>query len=81
MTYIKRLLTEWSSCRIIRGIAGLSFIIYGIQVFAWPVILFGLAWLAAGFFSLQCCSSNSCYANRNGRSLPVEKNIDFEEIK
>jgi len=81
MTYIKRMLTEWNSCRIVRSIAGFSFIVYGIGVYAWPVILFGSAWLAAGFFSLQCCSSNSCYTPENGRSLTVDKPVDFEEIK
>jgi hypothetical protein len=81
MTYGKRLLTEWNSCRIVRSVAGLSFIIYGIQLHEWPVMLFGFAWLAAGLFSLRCCAGGSCYTTGNSRSLPGSKPIDFEEIK
>jgi len=81
MSYAKRLLTEWNSCRVVRSIAGVSFIIYGIQLWQWPVIVFGLAWLAAGLFSLQCCGSNGCNTSANNRSLPVDKSIGFEEIK
>jgi len=43
MTYFKRLLTEWSSCRVVRSIAGLYLTLYGIKLQQWPVIGFGLA--------------------------------------
>jgi hypothetical protein len=81
MIYLKRLLTEWNSCRVVRSIAGLSLITYGIQLHEWPVIIFGLAWLAAGLFSLQCCTANSCYTPENNRSLSADKPVDFEQIK
>jgi len=47
----------------------------------WPVMAFGMAWLTAGLFSLQCCTSGSCYTGKNGRSLTTDKPVDFEEIK
>ena len=81
MTYGKRLLTEWNSCRIVRSVAGISFFIYGIQLHEWPVIFFGLAWLEAGLFSSGCCAGSSWYNPANSRSLPGIKSIDFEEIK
>lgn len=81
MTYFKRVLVEWNSCRIVRSLAGLSFIVYGFQLRQWPVIVFGLAWLAAGLFSFQCCTEGNCYTSSNNRSLTAEKEVDFEEIK
>ena len=80
MTYFKRLLTEWSSCRVVRSIAGLYLTIYGLKLQQWPVVGFGMAWLAAGLFSLQCCNTNSCYTPRNKRSSPEDKPTDFDEI-
>ena len=65
---------------MVRSIAGLYLTLYGVKLQQWPVIGFGLAWLAAGLFSLQCCGSNSCYPPENKRSSPEDKPIDFEEI-
>jgi hypothetical protein len=81
MTYWKRFIIDWNACRIIRSIAGVSFIVYGIQVREWAVTIFGMLWLAAGLFSMQCCAGGYCNASINNRTLLSEKETDFEEIK
>jgi hypothetical protein len=80
MSYWKLFISNWNVCRIVRIVAGISFLLYGIQLNEIPVILFGGAWLAAGLFSMQCCSTSVC-------STPY-KQVDhtkeatsFEEIK
>ncbi len=81
MTYWKRFMIDWNACRIIRSVAGVSFIIYGIRVHEWAVIIFGMLWLVAGLFSMQCCASGACNTSLNSRTLQGDREVDFEEIK
>jgi hypothetical protein len=81
MNYWKRILIEWNPCRIVRILAGLPMMIYGISISQLPVILFGAAWLAAGIFSLQCCGGAACTMPRQ-RTLKNEWEApEFSEIK
>ena len=80
MTYWKMFLTNWNVCRIVRLLAGASFMVYGIQLHELAVILFGGAWFAVGLFSMQCCSSDGCYTSY--KQVPDKKEpISFDEIK
>ena len=81
MIYLNRLLTNWNVCRIVRSIAGLSFLIYGIQIHEWPVIIFGLGWLAVGIFSLQCCADGNCQWPKNDQPTVTGTPVEFEEVK
>jgi hypothetical protein len=80
MSYWKQFITNWNVCRIVRLVAGISLLIYGIQIGEWPVILFGGAWFAAGLFSMQCCSTDGCVTSYKKIDNKNEA-VSFEEIK
>jgi hypothetical protein len=73
-TWWKQILFEWNICRIVRIAAGIAVLIVGVNNADWPVMLFGVGFLAAGLFSVYCCAAGACYVPQAKKPLHNNSN-------
>lgn len=80
MIYLRNLVYTWNICRIARLIAGIPITYMGIKQDHWPSAAFGMAFIALGLFTTQCCATGTCDARYQER-IDQNESASFEEVK